>query len=277
MLNLSFIEAVDLLERMKQSQFYNFDHFFINDIYKKFNNILRKETQFYHVLRFGFKDVDLREFQTTYSASNCKRLITPSDHFTWLSIEKHNIRNLKPHVGPDRPNYIKNLDNLKSEELAIKIWSATHNNQYGVRKCMGMYNPIFPFLSASNDGWIVKNGQVISFIEVKTFEYLKSHSFDHWFNDNSINKRGISRKLLNGKYHYFINQFNNHYLQIQLNLAIANLEIAILIIFCKYENKIIEIPIHRNNNYLVIQLNKIKISFQKNMFNFYDMYKIKIE
>ena len=158
------------------------------------------------------------------------------------------------------------LFNQEFEFEASSILNEKLGKDYQIKYCGRCISPKFPLISCRPDGFVVKNGRVKSLVEIKSPQVLRHITIDEWLSKKNFNDFRIKNDKIILKKNTYI------YDQIQMSLAICNLNVCELVYYSPKNYEILHLKVYKNQSYIQRKINIISEIFNEFIFDFFKKY-----
>jgi hypothetical protein len=145
---------------------------------------------------------------------------------------------------------------IQNEPIAREVYE--NNYQLKVHQCGLVVSNNNPWLACSPDGVILdENGNVLKLIEIKCPFHEKDHNIDD-----------VVPKLKYLDEHCTLKKRHMYYTQVQLCMAIMNVQVTDLMIFASFDNTSLVIPVPIDEEYVTDLVDTLKRVYFQQMLHF---------
>ena len=156
------------------------------------------------------------------------------------------------------PRKLATLENIRLETQVLELLSSKWNVK--LRTGFNIINKHIPFLSIQCDGIGIENNKPEFVVEIKCPEPLKYKSARRFF---KYNDKLANNGITHNNNIYSMEESCRHYFQIQLQLAILNLQYGYIIFYSPFGNDYLSIRVDRNENFIEGMLLNIEFIYNK--------------
>jgi len=256
--SVSEVEIKSLLKKMICSPFYS--HFIVPYGYEDFyENLIKVDVaECVEPMKNGLRELDTRVYRKRITAS---RAYIFAKHFDFyeenaidIEVEKRFIRRHSYYPSSNQQSHV--LPGLVHEKEALMVYQSMYN--VDIKFIKDIIHPNFPFLIGQTDGLICNNGCVEGIIEVKSPETAANYNIEDYIKIK--NPFSVRYNHTDGR--FYLNERSQVYYQIQMCLAILNIDWGVVIFYSSFDKSILPINVYKNNEFIQILLFKLEIIYK---------------
>lgn len=209
-------------------------------------------------MKNGLRELDWRVYRKRITASRAFKFVRHFDLYEEnaieVEVEKSFIRRHSYYTAPNQQPHV--LPGLVHEKEALMVYQFIYN--VDIKLIKDVIHPNFPLLIRQTDGLICNNGSLEGLIEVKSPEMTANYNIVDYI---KIKKPfSVHYNPTDGR--FYLNERSQVYYQIQMCLAILNLDRGVVLLYSSFDKSILPINEYKNNEYIQKLLFKLEISYK---------------